>query len=56
MFAMKAYADAFNVVRDVRAVSLDPNAIFIVALVLIVALLVTSIVKRSLMKKHPQSV
>jgi len=56
MFAMKAYADAFNVVRDVRAVSLDPNAIFIVVLVLIVALLVTSIVKRSLMKKHPQSV
>lgn len=56
MFAMKAFADAYNVVRDVRAVSFDPNAIFIVALILIVALLVTSIVKRSLMKKHPQSV
>lgn len=55
MFGMKAYVDALNVVRNVRAYKLEPNAIFIIALALISALLVTSIVKRSLMKKQPQT-
>ena len=55
MFGMKAYADAFNVTRNSRAYKLEPNAIFIIALALISALLVTSIVKRSLMKKQPQT-
>ena len=56
MFGMKAYVDALNVVRNVRAYKLEPNAIFIIALALISALLITSIVKRSLMKKQPQTV
>ena len=55
MFGMKAYVDALNVVRNVRAYKLEPNAIFIIALALISALLITSIVKRSLMKKKPQT-
>ncbi len=55
MFGMKAYVDALNVVRNVRAYKLEPNAIFIIALALISALLITSIVKRSLMKKQPQT-
>lgn len=56
MFGMKAFADAYNVTRNARAYKLEPNAIFIIALALISALLITSIVKRSLMKKQPQTV
>lgn len=56
MYAMKCNEDLLNVYTDSRVYKVRPDAIFIVALILIVALLVTSIVKRSLMKKHPQSV
>lgn len=53
MYAMKCDEDLMNVYSNSRVYKLEPNALFIILLVFIVALMVTSIVKMSLSKKQP---